>query len=89
MPKATLTFNLGEEEEKAAFTRAANAEKAYVSLWQISQEVFRPARKHGYMGNDRLNELLKNEDVCEASRLMETMFFGILEENNITLDDCC
>ena len=55
MAKATLTFNLDDPEDKANFKKAANANEAYLALWSIAQEIFRPARKHGYSGA-QLNE---------------------------------
>jgi hypothetical protein len=44
--KATLTFDLPEEQEE--FDLASNAGRYRTSLWEVSQEIFRPARKHGY-----------------------------------------
>lgn len=54
--KATLTFNLPEEKEE--FDLATNANRYASSLWEVSQEVFRPARKHGYPQKD-INLLLE------------------------------
>lgn len=44
--KATLEFNLPEEQEE--FDRTQQAGKMHSALWDIGNDVFRPARKHGY-----------------------------------------
>ncbi len=46
MPKAILEFNLPEEQEE--FDTAVNAGKLSGFVFDVEQEVFRPARKHGY-----------------------------------------
>jgi hypothetical protein len=62
MPKATLSFNLPEEREE--FKMATKAGDMSGALWDIAQEVFRPARKHGYPDQriqtliDKLNDLV-------------------------------
>ena len=44
--KATLEFNLPEEQEE--FNTATQASKMSAAFWSIGNDVFRPARKHGY-----------------------------------------
>ena len=85
--KAVLTFNLSDAEDQAKFNRCTKADACYSALWQISQLVFRPARKHGYSGHPTLNKLLETEAVAEAIQLLETMFWGILNEEGVDLDD--
>jgi hypothetical protein len=46
MPKAILEFTLPEEKEE--FELAANAGNLSLALFDIQQEVWRPAYKHGY-----------------------------------------
>ena len=55
MTKATLKFNLPEDD--AEFQLALSAGKMHSALWGMSQEIFRPARKHGY-SNTKIQELL-------------------------------
>ena len=54
MSKAILEFNLPEEEVELQM--AMNAGNVQAAIWDVSQEVFRPARKHGY--NDSQLQLL-------------------------------
>ncbi len=82
--KAILEFNLSDPDEREAHLRAVKVNDAYCALWEIAQDVFRPARKHGYPDLD-LNELLKNEQVEEAISLLEKKFYQILEDREIVL----
>lgn len=99
--KATLSFNLPEEQEE--FQAAANAGKYRAALWEISQRVFRPARKHGYSVGP-IQELLDKADSCtvpvmddgncklydapagtELVSELEKLFYEILREEGIEL----
>lgn len=82
--KAILEFDLSDADERDAHLRAIKAPDAYAALWDIAQEVFRPARKHGYSDPD-LNKLLKSDDVEEAISLLEKRFYQILEDKGIDL----
>jgi hypothetical protein len=84
MSKAILEFNLPEDREE--FELASNAGSMHSSLWQISQEVFRPARKHGY-ADPVLAEIVKQhpEYAEELIMALEQKFFQILEENGVEL----
>ena len=44
--KAVLEFNLPEDKEDLDLTMQASS--MHSALWETRQEVFRPARKHGY-----------------------------------------
>jgi len=91
---ATLTFNLEDGFSRNAHKRAVNATNAYIALLEIVNEVFRPARKHGY-SNAKLNGLLEQCGETdegygrgeEIIGILEDMFFEILEDNNVNLDD--
>jgi hypothetical protein len=62
--KATLTFNLPEEQQE--FKNAVDGWKAFMALEEIWQNVFRPARKHGY-GHPKLQNLSDRDyEVIEA-----------------------
>lgn len=85
--KVTLTFNIDECHEEASAMRALTADKAYRCLREISEEIFRPARKHGYQ-DAKLNELLeKGEHHCELIGLLEDKFWEILRDNEVNLGD--
>lgn len=53
--KATLEFNLPEEQEEYEINKQAY--KMHAALWNVGTEVFRPARKHGY-SDQLLNDLI-------------------------------
>lgn len=59
MPTVTLKYNLPEEQEE--FDTAMNARKNASLLWDVEQEIFRPARKHGY-NNPILSEAIQRID---------------------------
>lgn len=97
--KATLSFNLPEEQEE--FQAAVDAGKYRAALWEISQRVFRPARKHGYPVGP-IQELLDKADSCTISlklgdddyevgvgteliSQLEKLFYEILQEEGIEL----
>lgn len=92
MPKATLSFKLPEEhEEFETATKSADYKNA---LWDIGQEIFRPARKHGY-SDEKIQELLNKLDEIKTSEgygsgtelvsLLEQKFYDILNVKNIEL----
>lgn len=85
--KITLEFD--STDEPGAAEQALSAPRAFSALWDIQQKVFRPARKHGYSGNEyaaRLNELGEKPDVTEAIGLLETLFCKVLEDNDVDLN---
>jgi hypothetical protein len=77
--KANLQFTLPEEQDE--FNLAIKAGKLYSALFRIRQEIFRPARKHGY-SDERLQKL--EADVIKSADLI-----GGLEDlfNEILLDE--
>lgn len=83
--KAKLTFDLTDSDQAAEFRRAINGNGAYAALWDIAQEIFRPARKHGYQEQE-LRDLMeatpKAEDLVAA---LEAKFYRILEEQGVDL----
>lgn len=78
--KAILEYNLPEDQED--FIRATKALDMELALWDIANEVFRPARKHGY-ADQELNTLAENN--TELIGLLEQKFYAILEEKGISL----
>lgn len=97
--KATLTFNLPEEQEE--FDTAIKASDYKIVLWDIAQEIFRPARKHGYPDSsvqkvlDKADESIVVTDIggtkyetgagSELVSMLEQKFYEILRERNIEL----
>lgn len=93
MNKVTLVIEVEDIDELKDIT---NYKDAKLALWEISQEIFRPARKHGYM-DSRLNEMLENsrpirengEEFASGYEIisrLEDKFYQILNEHNISLD---
>ena len=62
--KAILEFSLPEEQEEYEITRQAG--KMHSAFWTIGNEVFRPARKHGY-SDHRLHDLIFFLDQAAAA----------------------
>ena len=86
--KASLHFNLPEDQNEFEAAVAAGRMKAL--LWDIAQEIFRPARKHGYPDismkkfTDENGELADN--VAEAIGVLEEKFYEMVREYSIDLD---
>lgn len=81
--KATIEFDLNEEREE--FRDFMQASRMSCALHDISNKIFRPARKHGY-DDKTLNELIeKNEGATEIIGLLETKFYEILKEYGVEL----
>lgn len=61
MPVATLKYNLPEEQDE--FKDAMQGSDCKLVLWEIAQEIFRPARKHGY-ADKQIAELIASIDAA-------------------------
>jgi len=87
MPIATLKFKLPSEQYE--YRGATKGCDALAALWDIQQEIFRPARKHGY-SHPKMGALLEGEQadkILEAIGIMEDMFRDILNEHDINIDN--
>jgi len=77
--KATLEFDLDCPEDRLQHKKAVDAADLSIFLWDLEQDLFRPARKHGYPDSvigRRLNELLEQDGaVSEAISLLESLYF--------------
>lgn len=84
--KGILTFNLPEDAED--FKLAQRAGRMACALFDIRNEVFRPARKHGYSGEigEFLNTLSEEEKDRALSLigLLENKFSQVCEENDVS-----
>jgi hypothetical protein len=87
--KAILEFNLDDNDDEESHRLALKAGKLYSALWDIRQNVFRPARKHGY-ANDGVNILLRTMSESEREKAMalvgelERMFSEILDGHGLS-----
>lgn len=62
--KAILEFNLPEEQEEYEINKQAF--KMHAAFWTIGNDLFRPARKHGY-SDQRLHDLIHFLDQAAAA----------------------
>lgn len=77
--KHMLVFNTDDPYQKEELERAMAGGDMALTLSDIRQELFRPARKHGF--NDAyLNEI--NEKHPELFETLEKMFNDICERND-------
>jgi hypothetical protein len=89
MPTATLKYKLPDEDYE--FYCATSGANALLALWTIQQEIFRPARKHGY-SDPKLHKMIEEapegqgNTICEAIGILEEKFCEILNEYNIDLN---
>lgn len=82
MSKVILEFDSIEDREELATTlKAGNMQSA---LWDIAQEVFRPARKHGY-SDEELQALVNLSHGEELVSKLEVLFYQILEKHDVPL----
>jgi hypothetical protein len=80
--KAILEFNLPEDQEE--YDKCTKASNMSLALWHTAQDVFRPARKHGY--NDVAIQLLLEklgDDGYELVSLLEQKFWDICNAQGI------
>jgi hypothetical protein len=73
--KATIEFNLPEDQEEYDMTN--NASKMYLALWDIRQ-LFRSKLKYNSDG--------LNDEQLEQWEAMRGEFFDILDNNDLKLD---
>lgn len=87
--QVTVTIGVETDDDEVVARRVLSADRAYRALFEIGQEVFRPARKHGY-ADDKIRAALAacgdaGEDLVAE---LERRFYEILSENHIDTDDC-
>jgi len=90
--KGQLKFDLEDFYDRKKLNRCLDVDKVYCSLDEIGNEVFRPARKHGYHEkkiNDLFNKIneLCDDGATELISLLEQKFYLILKENKVDMDD--
>lgn len=79
--EVTIKFdtNKADEDEKSSVRRFLNADDAYCALYEIGNEVFRPARKHGY-ADVKIQELCRKIDNAFPNESPAETLIGLLEE---------
>ena len=84
MSKAIIEFNLPEEEDQ--LHTALNAGSLQSALWDVANEVFRPARKHGYPSVEiqgLLERLDQLADTCEKDDNWPKDEYGYLNATDL------
>lgn len=80
--KLTLVFNMEDPIAKEAYQECLNAGLYVQLLIAVQEDVFRPARKHGYSGpySSELNRLIEVPEVARAIELLEELYYKHKEE---------
>lgn len=84
--KVTMHFNL--PEDAFDYKHAAKGYDYYLALRETADDIFRPARKHGY-GNKAIQDCIEKlgDGAEELIGLLENEFFEILSDLGINLID--
>jgi len=89
MPKVNIQFTLPEEQEE--HKHAVKGWEYHAALYDVANEIFRPARKHGYSNIqiqkliNKLDEQDPEEGATELISLLEKEFYDMLSERNISI----
>jgi hypothetical protein len=84
MPTVMIKFALPEED--AEMKLALRASEYQQALYRVTQEIFRPARKHGY-DNAKLQALMNDNPASyEIIGMLEDLFFEIIKEEGVDLE---
>ena len=86
--EAILKFNMQDADEREAFKQAFHGTDLYLSLVDVRNTIFRPARKHGYSDSAvaELIALIEDQMPGTAAELigrLEQLFNEILQDNNL------
>jgi hypothetical protein len=83
----TVSIRVKDPEDEKTARRLANADGAYMALYEMQEQLFRPARKHGYR-SEKLQQMLTDfppaADLVEA---LEALFSEILYDHAVHLED--
>lgn len=87
--KAILEFNMDDPSDRLEHKRAIAATDAYIALTEIANQVFRPARKHGYSDPviKTMIERCGEQESADLIDKLEDRFYEILKERGINLAD--
>lgn len=88
MPKAILEYDLNDEYDKNAYKRALDSTKAYLALHDIGNKLRSMDKYQSVQGQQEITDLLQNNEGCERLvELIREIFFEILDENKIDMND--
>lgn len=87
--KFTLEITIEDKDDEAAVRRLIGADNAYLALSDIAEDVFRPARKHGYHDEDIQKYFREDSPHADAVHAVVSaltkLFYDALEERGINL----
>lgn len=81
MPNVRIGFKLPEEQHELDLALAAG--KMASALHEIANEVFRPARKHGYQDGSLQDMLNAHPAGAELVARLEDLFHMIIREHDL------
>lgn len=86
--KAILEFNLSPGSEDAdEFKLAIQASRMAAALGDILQELFRPARKHGYSDLNLADMVAQHPEYSsELINMLEERFHKILQDRGVDIE---
>lgn len=85
MKKVTIEYQVENKDDEQAIKRAVSVDSVYCALWDIGQEVFRPARKHGY-SDPLIAALFDEEKHGDLVGALEKKFYEILSGHEISVE---
>jgi hypothetical protein len=88
MPKATLEYDLSDEFERNAHKRALNSTDAYLALHKIENTLRAMHKYQSLQNQEEITNLLQNNEECnKLVELIRDVFYNILEEEGVNMDD--
>ncbi len=88
MPKATLEYDLNDEHERNAHKRALSSTNAYLALFKIDNTLRAMYKYQSLQDQEEVTNLLQNNEDCNRLvELMRDVFYNILEEEDINMND--
>jgi hypothetical protein len=88
MPKATLEYDLSDEYERNAHKRALSSTNAYIALFKIDNTLRAMYKYQSLQDQEEVTNLLQNNEDCNRLvELMRDVFYNILEEEDINMND--
>lgn len=86
MAKLKLEFDMLDPDSKEEAKLALQGAAATSALWDIAQDIFRPARKHGYPNSNKININEWSEETFEAVSKLEELFWEIIANNKVEIE---
>jgi hypothetical protein len=84
---ATLQFDLEDPYAKEEYLKCIHADRMVQLLEYVQEDIFRPARKHGYSNRHKseLNRLIEIPEVARAIELLEDLYYDA-KKDTLTVD---